>query len=155
MHDEILQLLHILLIYYISLPHLPPVNCSEPTAPGNGSIETYQNTTEGAEILFGCNPQHSPAGRMRAVCAQDGRWNPDPATLVCTGELINVQYMDYVLNPNRSCSELWSSLLCQSGHCGPIQQYSRGFRGILSVPARAVTRGKKDLSVWRRWKVEP
>ena len=23
---------------------------------------------------------------MRAVCGTDGRWNPDPATLVCTGE---------------------------------------------------------------------
>ena len=83
-HDEIL------LIFL----HIPPVNCSDPTAPGNGSIATYQNTTEGAEIQFGCNPQYSPAGRMMAVCTQDGRWDPNPATLVCTGELINLQYMD-------------------------------------------------------------
>ena len=130
------------------------MNCSDPTAPGNGSIENYQNTTEGAEIQFGCNPQYSPAGRMMAVCTQDGRWDPDPATLVCTGEL-NLQYIDYVSNPNHSCSELWSCLLCQSGYCGSLQQYSSGLRGILPVSARAVTRGKEDLSVWRRWKVEP
>ena len=143
------------LIYQIPHSLGPPVNCSDPTVPGNGSIETYQNTTEGAEILFGCNPQYSPPGRMRAVCAQDGRWNPDPGTLVCTGELISLQYMDYVLNPNHSCSELWGSLFCKQGHCTSIQQYSGGLRGILPVPAWALTRGEENLSVWRRWKVEP
>ena len=55
--------------------------------PGNGSIEPYQNTTEGAEIFFRCNPGFVPVGRMTAVCAADGRWNPNPATLVCTGEI--------------------------------------------------------------------
>ena len=55
--------------------------------PGNGSIEPYQNTTEGAEIFFRCNPGFVPAGRMTAVCIADGRWNPDPADLVCTGEI--------------------------------------------------------------------
>ena len=69
--------------------------------------------------------------------------------------LFNLQYMDYVPNPNHSCSELRSSLLCQSGYCGSLQQYSSGLRGILSVSARAVTRGKEDLGVWRRWKMEP
>ena len=34
----------------------PIVNCSDPTSPGNGSIETYQNTIEGAEIFYRCNP---------------------------------------------------------------------------------------------------
>ena len=52
----------------------------------NGTIETYQNTTEGAEIFFRCNPGFVPAGRMRAVCGADGRWNPDPAMLVCTSK---------------------------------------------------------------------
>ena len=63
-----------------------PVNCSDPTVPVNGSIEEYQNTTEGAEIVFGCDLGHSPAGQMRATCASDGRWNPDPATLMCICE---------------------------------------------------------------------
>ena len=73
---------------------LSPANCGGPTSPRNGSIDPYQNTTEGAEIFFKCNPGFVPAGRMRAVCRADGRWNPDPGTLVCAGELINSQYMD-------------------------------------------------------------
>ena len=43
--------------------------------------------TEGAEIFFKCNPGFVPAGRRTAVCGADGRWNPDPATVVCTGEI--------------------------------------------------------------------
>ena len=65
-----------------------PVSCGQPVIPGNGSIDTYQNTLEGAEIFFKCNPGFVPAGRMRAVCATDGRWNPDPAALVCTSETL-------------------------------------------------------------------
>ena len=50
----------------------------------------YQDTTKGTEIFFKCNPGFVPAGRMRAVCAGDGRWIPDPATLVCSGEIIMI-----------------------------------------------------------------
>ena len=67
---------------------LPTVNCSDPSVPGNGSTEAFVNTTEDAEIFFRCSPGFVPAERMRAMCTADGRWNPDPATLVCTGELI-------------------------------------------------------------------
>ena len=63
------------------------VSCGRPVTPDNGSIEAYQNMLEGTEIVFKCNPGFVPAGRMRAVCGADGRWNPDPATLVCTGEI--------------------------------------------------------------------
>ena len=65
-------------------PFLHAVNCSDPATPGNGFIETYQNTTEGAEISFRCNSQFVPNATMMAVCAADGMWNPDPATHVCT-----------------------------------------------------------------------
>ena len=65
-----------------------PVSCRQPVIPGNGSIEAYQNSLEGVEIFFKCNPGFVPAGRMRAVCGDDGRWNPDPATLVCTSETL-------------------------------------------------------------------
>ena len=64
---------------------LLPANCSAPTAPRNGSIEPYQNTTEGAEITFRCNPGFVPAENMTAVCEGNGRWNPDPAIAECTG----------------------------------------------------------------------
>ena len=77
--------------YHTTLLHIYwciilPVSCGRPIAPNNGSIETYQNTSEGAEIFFRCNPGFVPAGGMRAVCGADGRWNPDPATLQCTSE---------------------------------------------------------------------
>ena len=52
----------------------------------DGSIEPYQNTTEGAEISFGCNPMFVPTERMTAVCRADQRWSPDPAGHRCTCE---------------------------------------------------------------------
>ena len=70
------------------------VSCGVPTFSGNSSIEAYQNTTEGAEIFFRCNPGFIPAGRMRAVCRRN-RWKPDPANHRCTGEI----YISY----NRRC----------------------------------------------------
>ena len=65
---------------------LSPVNCSNPTLSTNGFIEAYHNTTEDAEIYFRCNTEFVPAQRMRAVCASNGRWTPDPAGLRCTCE---------------------------------------------------------------------
>ena len=72
-----------------------PANCSDPTAPRYGVIETYQSTLEGAEIFFNCNPGFIPAGRTRAVCGADGRWNPDPADRRCTGEIIKIYLLTY------------------------------------------------------------
>ena len=72
--------------YIMYTPSSSPVNCSDPTLPGNGFIESYQNTTEGAEIVFRCNSGFVPNRRMAAVCVTDGMWNPDPATLLCTCE---------------------------------------------------------------------
>jgi len=63
------------------------VSCGAPTPPGNGSIGAHQNTSEGAEILFGCNQGFVPTGQRMAVCQTTGNWFPDPADLVCTGEL--------------------------------------------------------------------
>ena len=53
-------------------------------------IAAYHNTTEGAEIFFICDPGFVPARRMRALCAADGRWTPNPADHMCTGELIKM-----------------------------------------------------------------
>ena len=80
------MLWNIILLYYIYWCIILPVSCGRPITPDNGSIEAHQNTTEGAGILFRCDPGFVPAGRMRAVCGADGRWNPDPASLGCTGE---------------------------------------------------------------------
>ena len=128
---------------------LSTVNCSDPTVPRNGSIDPYQNTTEGAEIFFRCNPMFVPTGRMRAVCGADGRWNPDPATLVCTCELKIMS--EWICMDSLTCilfSELWNSNFCWSCGCRAIQQYHSGFRDCLPVSVRASTRGKDDLSVW-------
>ena len=54
----------------------------------DGSIDSYQNTTEGAEIFFRCNPGFVPAERMTATCASIGMWTPDPADLACTCEYL-------------------------------------------------------------------
>ena len=54
----------------------------------NGSIDPYQNTTEGAEIFFRCDPGFVPAENMTAVCAADGMWNPDPGDLLCMCEYL-------------------------------------------------------------------
>ena len=52
----------------------------------DGSIEPYQNTTEGADISFRCNLMFVPSTRMTATCASNGMWTPDPASLTCTCE---------------------------------------------------------------------
>ena len=61
-------------------------NCGTPTSPESGYLEAYENTTEGVMISFRCELGFIPAGRMRAVCASNGRWRPNPADLRCTGE---------------------------------------------------------------------
>ena len=76
---------------------LPPVNCGVPHAPENGIIENIQSisTVGGAQIFFRCNPRYVPAGKMSATCRSpngisvDGTWTPDPADLVCNGEIQN------------------------------------------------------------------
>ena len=55
---------------------------------------------EGAEIFFRCNPGFVPAGDMTAVCGTDGRWNPDPATLVCTCKIIKASVILHLHNIN-------------------------------------------------------
>ena len=48
----------------------------------------------GAQIFFRCNPGNVPAGRMNATCMSPdgisavGTWTPDPADLVCNGEIL-------------------------------------------------------------------
>ena len=61
------------------------MNCSVPDPPGNGSIHTYQNTTQGATISFSCNPGFGPPMNRTAECAVNGSWIPNPAALKCTG----------------------------------------------------------------------
>ena len=74
---------------------LPPVNCGMPHAPENGLVQNIQSisTVGGAQIFFRCNPRYVPSGRMSATCMSPdgisvvGTWTPDPADLVCNGEI--------------------------------------------------------------------
>ena len=59
------------------------VDCGQPVAPQNGSLESYNDTTEGSEVFYKCDPGLVPEGRMRAVCTRSG-WSPNPADLICT-----------------------------------------------------------------------
>ena len=66
-----------------------------PRAPENGIIENIQDisTVGGAQTVFRCNPGFVSAGRMSATCVSPdgvsgvGTWTPDPAHLVCNGEI--------------------------------------------------------------------
>ena len=74
---------------------LPPVNCGILHAPENGIIENMLSisTVGSAQIFFRCNSRYVPAGRMSATCISPdgisavGTWTPDPADLVCNGEI--------------------------------------------------------------------
>ena len=75
----------------------PPVNCGVPRAPRNGTIENFQSISRvgGAQIVFRCNERFVPAGRISATCVSAdgisvvGTWTPDPADLVCNGEIMD------------------------------------------------------------------
>ena len=58
------------------------VDCGAPVAPRNGSLESYNDTTEGSEAFYSC-PGLVPEGRMRTVCTRNG-WSSNPADLCCT-----------------------------------------------------------------------
>ena len=81
----------------ISVNFISPVNCEMPTVPENGSIENFQSISRvgGAQIVFRYNEHFIPAGRMSATCVSrdgisvDGTWIPDPADLVCNGEIMD------------------------------------------------------------------
>ena len=70
-----------------------PANCGDPAVPDNGFISSPPNTCEGAQVIFRCNPGFCPDQTMLSVCEANGRWNPDPGDLVCTGECTNSMYV--------------------------------------------------------------
>ena len=68
--------------HYPVTPPIITVDCGPPTAPRNGSVESYTDTAEGSVVFFSCDPGLVPGQRMTAVCTEDG-WSPDPADLNC------------------------------------------------------------------------
>ena len=63
------------------------VSCGTPSFAGRVDVEPVTNTTLGSEIAYRCQSGLLPEGNITSVCGEDGRWNPDPATLLCAGKL--------------------------------------------------------------------
>ena len=59
------------------------VSCGTPSFAGRVDVELFNSTTVGSQIVYQCQSGFLPDGRMTSVCGGDGRWNPDPATLIC------------------------------------------------------------------------
>ena len=62
------------------------VSCGTPSLAGHVDLELLNSTTVGSEIVYQCQSGFLPERRMTSVCGRDGRWNPDPATLLCEGK---------------------------------------------------------------------
>ena len=65
----------------------PSVSCGTPSLADRVDLELFNSTTVGSEIVYQCRSGLQPEGRMTSVCGGDGRWNPDPTTLICKGKL--------------------------------------------------------------------
>ena len=63
------------------------VSCGAPSFASGVDVEPVTNTTVGSEIVYQCQSGFLPEGRMTSVCRENGRWNPDPATLLCEGKM--------------------------------------------------------------------
>ena len=53
-------------------------------------VELFNSTTVGSEIVYQCQSGLLPEGGVTSVCREDGRWNPDPATLLCEGKMYHI-----------------------------------------------------------------
>ena len=62
------------------------MSCGTPSFAGHVDVEPFNNTTVGSEVAYQCQSGLQPEGRMTSVCEEDGKWNPDPATLMCKGK---------------------------------------------------------------------
>ena len=65
----------------------PLVSCGTPSFAGRVAVEPFCNTTVGSEIAYQCQSGFLPEARRMSVCGEDGRWTPDPATLICKGKM--------------------------------------------------------------------
>ena len=62
------------------------VSCGAPSFACGMSVEPFSGTTVGSGILYQCQQGFPQEGRT-SVCGGDGRWSPDPATLLCEGKV--------------------------------------------------------------------
>ena len=64
--------------------HSIAVNCGHPKPPVNGSLESYFQTTEGANVISYCNENFLPNVPILSVCTSDAIWDPNPDYINCT-----------------------------------------------------------------------
>ena len=67
------------------------VSFRTPSFASRVDVEPFNSTTVGSEVAYQCQSGLQPEGRMTSVCSRDGRWNPDPATLMCKGKYVCMQ----------------------------------------------------------------
>ena len=68
------------------------VSCGTPSFASRVDVEPFNSTTVGSQIVYQCQSGLLPEGRMTSVCGGEGRWNPDPATLMCKGKFYCTSY---------------------------------------------------------------
>ena len=64
------------------------VDCGAPVPPQHGHLGPYSSTLEGSLVTFWCESGRFPIGKYTAICTNGGKWSPDPAQFVCSGELM-------------------------------------------------------------------
>ena len=63
------------------------VDCGAPAPPQHGHLGPYNGTLQGSRVMFWCESGRLPIGKYTAICMSEGKWSPNPAQFVCSGEL--------------------------------------------------------------------
>ena len=69
------------------IPIIPAVSCGAPFFVSQVTVDPFNSTLVGSEVSYQCQPGLLPEGRRTSVCGGDGRWNPDPTSLLCGGKI--------------------------------------------------------------------
>ena len=76
------------------------VICGTPNPPLRGFIDRILTAASNGTdaVFYQCNPGLLPEGELRAVCASNGSWYPDPMDLICRerGKLLCVHLCSMV-----------------------------------------------------------
>ena len=75
------------MIFILATLFTPSVSCGAPSFSTGVTVEPFNSTTVDSQIVYQCQSGFLPEGGVTSVCRGDGRWNPDPTTLLCEGKL--------------------------------------------------------------------
>ena len=71
--------------------------CILPSPPRNGAITNFSNTEEGTMVTFQCNDGFTPVEEIMSTCLEDGIWEINPFTIICTARKISGGYSIIIL----------------------------------------------------------